>query len=105
MDLEKCREYIDDLKRNSGNEIKWAPLRKFMIEELGCEELPETRGSHVPFKHRTLQEYEGGPGHFRVALHKNKILYRMNYKNSTYGVLKRIIGYLEIEESNAEQEP
>lgn len=105
LDLKKCREYIDDLKRNSGNEIKWAPLRKFIVEELGCEELPKTGGSHVPFRHRILEKYEGQHGLFVVALHYNRVLYRKNYLDRTYRVLSKIIDLLENEEENAEQRP
>jgi hypothetical protein len=105
LDLKQCREYIDDLKRNSGNEIDWGPLMKFMVKDLGCEELPKTGGSHVPFRHRILEKYQGQQGHFVVALHRNKILYRKNYLGRTYHVLKRIIDLLEHEDKNAEQRP
>jgi hypothetical protein len=104
-DLGKVRKHLDDIKASGANEIRWQPLRKLMIQELGVVELPKKGGSHVIFMHPLLAKYDGGPGHFQVALHKNKILYRKNYLNSTYRVLHKILTYLEIEGRNAGQKP
>lgn len=101
-DLKQAREYLDKLKSSGADEIKWGPLKKWMMSELGVEELPKKGGSHVLYRHPLLEKYGVPLGHFQVALKKNKILYRKNYLDSTYKVLMKIIEYLELEDNNAE---
>ena len=100
-DLKQAKEHLDKLKASGANEIKWGPLKKWMIKELGVEELPKKGGSHVLYWHPLLEKYEGPPGHFQVALKKNKVLYRKNFLDSTYKVLMKIIALLELEDSHA----
>lgn len=68
-----------------------------MINELGVEELSLKGGSHVPFKHRVLIEPNNPEGIFQIALKKNKILFKQNFRTHTYKKLLQIIDLLEEE--------
>ena len=95
--FEKLRSDLEKIKRDAQKEMKFKPLEKWMIKELGVRKLPNKRGSHVFYEHDALKPINR-TGHFQVALKNNRILYRDNFLEFTYKRLKEIIDGMELEE-------
>ena len=98
--IKKLRAHLEKLKRTSSNELEFRPIEKWMRKELNVERLPNKGGSHIYFQHPAIEELNT-LGHFQVALAKGKkkdIIYRDNFREYLYDIVKKIIDYIEQEE-------
>lgn len=90
-------DYLNELKSEKSNELKFSSIKKFMIKQLGVEQLPNKGGSFLVFRHELLKKYGYNEiGNFTVHLKhgtigKKEIIFKKNYLNHLHNVLWLII--------------
>ena len=99
-DIEKLREKVAEFRSYRQNEIKFGPIRKWIIAELGCTQV-KAGGAHEHFTHEVARGVLNQEGSFQVAVKKSKLIYRPNLKRAC-DRFEAIIDLLEQRKDNAD---
>jgi len=99
-DIDELYNKLAAFKADGRAEVEFGPIEKFMIEELGVNKIETGKapgkkrgqGSKLFYYHPALKEW-GQPGQFTVhRVHKKRLMiYKRNFDNHLYLVLKKII--------------